>query len=323
MFSNIFSLDQAPLPPFQSFSETVRSSCCETDSLGNSSTLNCALLKHDIISLFGPGENNVFQCAYSLLNRLLQEHGLLMGSRSIPDARYLLCYHLVTGMCSAQAGERCKKIAYDLSQNMVKRCILEYLSLLCQRNVLSSTVLRLICIAVGVSLPVHSSVDDCLHCFANATVDTSFYDLPSFFTKFDTASKEYVYQWTSAHGLYPSGNRDNTKFQLLKHVLLGECHQLPSNTFHSACHSIRMQIVQSFDDADKMAFVLSVICAMDKIRVKTLRLVAHVLTGIDCNASHRTVVQEHLRSFLFSLRRGRAVFFSVVQTFHCHRQFSN
>jgi hypothetical protein len=173
-----------------------------TDSPGNSPSLKSTYLKHHISSCFRRCENNVFRCAYPSLVLLMQEHGIDIGSWSISETRQVLCYHIVTGMCCGKNSECCKELARDLSQNILKNCVLETVSLLCQEKELNSIDLRFMCFAIGVSVPIDSSFDECLRIFVSATLDTSFIFRE---VQYDMASKEYTYQWCSAHGLHPSG----------------------------------------------------------------------------------------------------------------------
>ena len=282
---NLLTVDGCRLSPDLSFPETVRSSYSQADPPGNLPLLDSAYLNRHISLCFRRSENNIFRCAYSSLVLLMREHGIDIGSRSISETRQALCYHIVTGMCCAKNGERCKDVARDLSQNGLKNCILQTVSLLCLEKELNTIDVRFMCFAIGVSVPVDSSLDDCLHLFMSATLDTSVFDLQSYFSKYDTASKEYTYQWCSAHGLHPSGNHLNVKLQLLKHVLHAECNLSGVNADYSACHSVRTQTVQSFEDADKKAFVLSIVCVLVNVSLKTLRLVAEIITECDFRAS--------------------------------------
>ena len=87
-------------------------------------------------------------------------------------------------------------------------------------------------------------------------LNTFVFDLPLFFKSCETASKPYIYQWFSIHGLYSSGNYANVKFELLKHMVCALCSLSDLNIKYCVCHFIRMQTMQSFEDAGKRAFVL-------------------------------------------------------------------
>jgi hypothetical protein len=76
-------------------------------------------------------------------------------------------------MCCAKNGECCKKVACNLSQNILKNCILETVSLLCQEKEQNLIDLHFMCFEIGVSVPVNSFIDKCLHLFPSATLDIS------------------------------------------------------------------------------------------------------------------------------------------------------
>jgi hypothetical protein len=59
---------------------------------------------------------------------------------------------------------------------------------------------------------------------------------------------------------------------------------------YSACHSVALQTLDSFPDADKRAFVLSLLSVTDDVPVKTLQTVSEILTGTMCHSLDRTII---------------------------------
>lgn len=210
-----------------------------------------------------------------------------------------------------------KNIAHGILQDILKNCIVNCVTLLCQKEELGLFNLWFLCTAISLSLPVDSSIEQSLHTFHTAMLNTFVFDLPSFFKSCETASKLYIYHRSSIHGLYSSGNYANVKFELLKHVVCALCSLSDLNMKYCVCHFIRMQTVQSFEDAGKRAFDFFFFFLIDNICVKTLHSVTQIVNGNDYQVSFCIVILENLLSFVFSLHEGQTVFFSVTHEQEC------
>jgi hypothetical protein len=283
----------------------------------NLTPVNSELFKDDISSCFGPGDHNVFRCEYLTLQRLLKVHGLDINSHSISEARALLTFHLAMGMCLYQEGDRCREITMPFfSHKTLNDCVLETITNLCHLSTLTLSDLRFVCNTIGVTLAVRLTTDEILHALQTALACASEarnFDLLSFFSNYEKATRHTVYQWCSAHGIYPRGSFTCTKLNILKHIVSAACNICAGNSKYTGCRPIKLQMVDSFQDANKKSFVLSVLSVADNVSCKTLQAAGEIILGPDLQSgSHHTVIQHKLRSFVFQLCRGRAVFLSIL-----------
>jgi Helitron helicase-like domain at N-terminus len=303
-------------------SEPLSRSCSPMVSTETLSPVNSVLFNEHVLCCFGLGERNIFRCQYSFLISLLREHGMNVDSRSIADCRTAIIYHVAMGMCSGEAGESCKIFSSDLSQHNLRKSVVNSIMCLCRKKQLCLFDLRFLCSAIGISLPALTTIDHCLKLFDGIAIENTVFDLLCFFTQYEHATKQTIYQWCSLHGIHPSGKLKDVKLLLLKHVIGAECNLSVSNHRYSACHSVVLQTLDCFPDADKRGFILSILCITEKIPVKTLQTVAEIVTGAVCRTFDRSLIQEQLCSFLFRLRRGRAFLFTVIHALHSSAQFS-
>lgn|SRR6266550_6470726 len=99
---------------------------------------------------------------------------------------------------------------------------------------------------------------------------------------------------------------------LLSHVLSDECHSFSPPPSTVGCLNVRRQVI-SFPDADMHSYPLSITCLTNGIHRNTLLLVLEMCTGqsLDRNCSLH-LLQMKLRQYIFNLRRGYAIFHSVL-----------
>ena len=148
---------------------------------------------------FMKSNDDIIQCGYQKLVHYLEGHGLSMGTWSLSEARNMLMYHLLHGMCSSQRGDQCKMIGQAADKRAATAIILAHLSNLCQQSLISLSDLRFICNATGLLVVRVRSVDEMFRAMhTSLTTDQILgngFDLLHFFSVLDKATKFELICW--------------------------------------------------------------------------------------------------------------------------------
>ena len=281
----------------------------------------------DEISLcFTSSEINLVRCGYSCLLRYLDGHGMSIDGWTMSEARSALAYHLLFGMCTAQRGTRCKQTASPLGKHATMATISNIVTTLCQNSQIRPCDLRFMSNAVGLVVPCASTFSDMSSRLQKTFVpdhesDRGF-DLHSFFSVLDKTAKVDLYRWCSDHGLYPFGSAHVVKELLLKHVMSAACFEQAPPLRAAACRDVTDQHITTFPDANKRAFLLSVLCLNPHCSLDTITTIFRMTTGQQLSGHSRASVVEKLRLHIFTLRRGRAVYHSVLRASYAKKEFT-
>ena len=244
----------------------------------------------------------------------MREHGLKIDGWSLSHARNMLTFHMFFGMCVSGHGEKCRHIGGSLNQSSVVEAVFSQLTVLCHASPLNHDNLRFICNAIAVKLPTAVTPDDMLHaisCAVEAPRNKPF-DILEFLGLLENVSKPTLFKWCSSHGIYPEGSVPDVKKRLLTHVFHGDCRTSNATRFH-ACRDVCIQGSHAFSDADKAAFLPSIVCLSSEVGVNTMKLIAELVTGASCTGLSRTAVRAKLRNYIFRMRRGKAIYHTVVR----------
>ena len=281
--------------------------------------VHIALVFREISCCFSSSPENILHCKRDILSQRLHLHGLDVASCSIAEARRILTFHLMFGLCCVGRGERCSSLANSAPQRDVVLSVLENLTALCRCLVVREAELRFICSAIGLTLRSDMRpVDILAHMHSEAMFffrSACSIDLLSLFRDIEKMPKHDLYGWCSAHCIYPSGTMRDVRKLLLTHVLSNKCHSSSSSELTVGCLNTHLQRINSFADADMSAYPLSVLCLINGVHRNTLYLALEVTTGhspaSDCSLQS---LQAKLRQYIFDLRRGQAIFYSVLFT---------
>lgn len=277
----------------------------------------CTISEHlssEIALYYSTSSTNIVRCQYRQLEQHMRDHGLTIGNRSLLQARNILTFHMVYGMCVSRAGEKCKLIADGLNQCQAANGVLNQITHLCRESLMTLNDLRFVCNAAGFKLPIATDVDGFLHAIHSAidTINDMCFDILDFFCSLEKASRPTLFRWCSIHGIYPDGSSSDITKQLMKHIIRLDCRATHTSLF-KGCHDVSIQDCCSFADANKGAFLPSVACLSTDVSKTTLSLIVQLLSGDSCTGLSLTMLQQKLRSLIFRMRRGKAIYHTVVR----------
>ena len=279
----------------------------------------------EVSSCFGFSRTDIIRCDYSCLIRRLEDHGLSIGSWSLADARHVLTYHMLLGMCAFRRGKPCGQIASSCGKHVTSANILLQVIRLAQQSSITSSDLRHLCGAIGFLRPKVNSCAELageLHAaVVRSRVASSGFDLVAFFSRSDKASKFDLFLWCSEHALYPVGLARAAKELLITHVVRGECFSGERSRNNVACQDVVLQHPKTFPDADRTAFILSVACLSSGCSREAINTIHRLSTGVDLKGLPRAFVQNELRQHIYTLRRGRAVYHDTFRASHTNHRF--
>ncbi|KAF8317809.1 hypothetical protein F5887DRAFT_1088620 [Amanita rubescens] len=285
---------------------------------GKVRSFNSEYLHLELSHYFGPSVQNIIRCSYPDLVKSLTEHGMVIGSWTVAEARSMLTYHVVSGMCTGQTGVHCKFLACGgVLQAEFLASVLENITDLCRQSLISLADLRFICFSLGINLNRLNSVDEILHAMHSATCfapGPRFFELVQFYESLEKASKHELLAWCAGHGIFPGSSTSLIKEQLLKHVVLGHCVSSDSSICFPDCVDVRVQQTQSFTDTDPSAFALSLLCQLPNVHRLTLLHTVEIVTGVSQRSIQYSLssLRHKLCGHIFNLRRGKSVYLSVL-----------
>ena len=103
------------------------------------------------------------------------------------------------------------------------------------------------------------------------------------------------------------------KQTLIRHVVEIACDVLAcSGDVPSFCELVCLQIRPSFPDTDQTAFVLSLACLNPAMHASTLKCVLDIMTGHSHLNGSTSPMWDKLKSYIYSIHKGKSVYQSVL-----------
>jgi hypothetical protein len=298
---------------------------------GNPHLLNDDPLMSEFMILFSLSHSGLLHCDFPTLIQFATRHGIIQNSWTHQELRPLIVFHIMMGMCAFEKGIGCKALASGHHHSQLRECAVELLTVLCERGLVATNVLRFICNAVGLRMPPGQSLHDSVqllvssHTAFKARPSPSF-DLLDFLCTFNNTCRHALLVWCSGHGIYCKalGPLAAIRWTLIEHVVRRDCcshgssrheHSSPLEIFiPSFCDDVLLQIRPSLPDADLMAFVLSLACLSPDVHTTVLKCIIESIPGLSPHGDTRTFLRDQLKLYVYGLRKGMSVYQTVLRS---------